>query len=347
METLSFFIYILHYSQAGIIFKVIGKQHLQWVHMEEFVIKTENLGKVYGHFFWKKKKPSLENLNLSIPQGTIFGFLGPNGAGKTTTIRLLMDLIKPTTGCAWVLGKPADDVKVKLRIGYLPDGPAFSPYLSAMEFLTICAKLLQIPSRERKQRIEEVLETVKMTEHATSRLGGFSRGMTQRIGIAQAILNRPELLILDEPLIGLDPHGRLELINIINAQKKAGTNVFFCSHILSDVERICDRVGILYRGRMLCCGGLSELLSETGFRVMIKSGNDAVMQQLMAHASGSTRLGDGSWELSFNVNPTVLELINECRQNNPDTITSTPIQESLEDYFFRVIAEADSKEPRA
>ena len=309
--------------------------------MEEFVIRTENLSKVYGHLFWKKKKPSLENLNLEIPQGTIFGFLGPNGAGKTTTIRLLMDLIKPTTGEAWVLGKPADDVKVKQRIGYLPDGPAFSSYLSAYEFLTICSKLLKIPSRERKQRIDGVLETVKMTEHAYSRLGGFSRGMTQRIGIAQAILNRPELLILDEPLIGLDPHGRLELINIINDQKKAGTNVFFCSHILSDVERICDRVGILCRGRMLCCGPLQELLSETGFRAIIKSGHDMVMQQLMPYASGSSRLADGGWELSFSANQEVKRLIGDYRQHDPDAITCSPIRESLEDYFFRMVAAAD------
>jgi len=312
--------------------------------MEEYVIKTENLTKIYGHLFWKKKTPSLDNLNLEIPQGTIFGFLGPNGAGKTTTIRLLMDLIKPTGGAAWVLGRPTDDVRVKQRIGYLPDGPAFSPYLKANEFLMICAKLLKIPSRDRKKRIAEVLEIVKMSEHANSKLGGFSRGMTQRIGIAQAILNKPELLILDEPLIGLDPQGRLDLMNIIEMQKEAGTNVFFCSHILSDVERICDRVGILCRGHLLCCGILSDMLSETGFRAVIHPGHDVLMQQLMADATGSTRLPDGGWDLAFASSEKVKGIISSYLEKNPESIACFPIRESLEDYFFRMVAQAGHQE---
>jgi len=309
--------------------------------MDELVIRTENLTKYYGHLFWKKKKPSLNNLNLEIPRGSIFGFLGPNGAGKTTTIRLLMDLIKPTEGAAWVLGRPTDDVKIKQRIGYLPDGPSFSPYLKANEFLTICAKLLKIPSQERKKRIAEVLEIVKMTEHGNSRLGGFSRGMTQRIGLAQAILNKPELLILDEPLIGLDPQGRLDLMNIINMQKEAGTNVFFCSHILSDVERICDRVGILCRGSLLCSGLIGDMLSETGFRAVIRPGHDGLMQQLMAHAIGSTRLPDGGWELSFSSSEKVKGMIESHLTANPESISCFPIRESLEDYFFRMVANAE------
>jgi len=311
--------------------------------MEEFVIRTENLTKVYGRLFWKKKDPSLDCLNLQIARGTIFGFLGPNGAGKTTTIRLLMDLIKPTSGKAWVLGKPADDVKVKLRIGYLPDGPAFSSYLKAGEFLNICAKLLKIPSAERKKRIAEVLEIVKMSEHANSKLGGFSRGMIQRIGIAQSILNKPELLILDEPLVGLDPHGRQELKDIINEQKKQGTNVFFCSHILSDVESICDHVGILSRGKLLCCGAIGDLLSETGYRILIKPGLDQVMQQLMPEASSSSKLSDGGWELIFNENIAIKNKIDELIKVNPGSIVCSPSRESLEEFFFRKIASSDKR----
>ncbi len=311
--------------------------------MEDFVIKTENLSKIYGRLFWKKKEPSLKGLNLQIPYGTVFGFLGPNGAGKTTTIRLLMGLIKPTTGAAWVLGKPADDVKVKLRIGYLPDGPTFSPYLKAYEFLNICAKLLQIPSSERRKRIEEVLEAVKMSEHANSKLGGFSRGMTQRIGIAQAILNKPEVLILDEPLVGLDPHGRQELKDIVNEQRKAGTNVFFCSHILSDVERICDRVGILYKGDLLRCGKLEDLLGSTGMRVMVKAGNEELMQRLLPQANSSVRLADGGWELIFNNNDEIKNVLEDHLGKNPDSLAVTPSRESLEDYFFRNIAIADQQ----
>ena len=166
--------------------------------MDNFVIETENLTKDYSSWLRKAKRPALNNLTISIPKGSVFGFLGPNGAGKTTTIKILMGLIRPTGGMATVLGKPYDDVEVKNRIGFLPDSPAFTPQLSAMEFLDVCARLLKIPSSKRKQRVEEVLEIVRMAPHAKSKVGTFSRGMLQRVGIAQAILNSPELLILDE-----------------------------------------------------------------------------------------------------------------------------------------------------
>ncbi|OGV56884.1 MAG: hypothetical protein A2017_05095 [Lentisphaerae bacterium GWF2_44_16] len=304
---------------------------------DDYVIKTEDLSKTYGWFIWKKKIPSLDKLNIAIPRGSIFGFLGPNGAGKTTTIRLLMDLIKPSEGCATVLGMPPDDVKTKHKIGFLPDAPAFSPYLSAYEFLNICAKLLKIPSSERKKRINEVLETVKMSEHVKSKLGGFSRGMIQRIGIAQAILNKPELLILDEPLVGLDPHGRLELMEIVRDQKKRGTNVFFCSHILADVERMCDRIGILYKGKMLCIGTLSELLSEKGTRLSIKPGHDNMAKELMVEALSCNKLPDGSWELVFPENNAILEKIRNTKEALAGAITVSASKESLEDFFFRKI----------
>ena len=154
--------------------------------MQEYVIETDKLTKNYGWLIWKQPDPSLDSLTLAIPKGTVFGFLGPNGAGKTTTIRLLMDLIKPTSGSATVLGEPPTNVEIKHKIGFLPDTPAFSSYLSAYEYLSICAKLLKIPRRENRERINEVLEIVKMTDHTKSKLGGFSRGMIQRIGIARS-----------------------------------------------------------------------------------------------------------------------------------------------------------------
>ena len=162
--------------------------------MDEFVIQTENLTKSYSSWFRKAARPALNRLTISIPRGCIFGFLGPNGAGKTTTIKILMGLIRPTGGTAVVLGKPYDDVESKNRIGFLPDSPAFTPSLSAVEFLDVCARLLKIPSAQRKQRVEEVLEIVRMTPHAKSKIGTFSRGMLQRVGIAQAILNKGHLL---------------------------------------------------------------------------------------------------------------------------------------------------------
>ncbi len=308
----------------------------------EYVIQTENLTKYYGWLFWKKQEPSLENLNISIPKGSIFGFLGPNGAGKTTTIRLLMDLIKPSSGTATVLGCPPDNIEIKQRIGFLPDTPAFSSYLSAYEFLDTCAKLLRIPSSERRNRIEEVLETVKMSKHAKGKLGTFSRGMLQRIGIAQAILNKPELLILDEPLLGLDPYGRQELKDIILNQKRNGTNVFFSSHILSDVERICDHIAILNKGHLLCSGKLDDLLSAVGYRLHIKTGNDELAKSLMDEASGTMRLPDGGWELTFSKTES-LPRLNDVQSKNRETVTLTPMRENLEDFFFRKIENDDRK----
>lgn len=306
----------------------------------ENIIETKGLTKYYGSFFWKKKKPSLCDLTLSIPEKSIFGFLGPNGAGKTTTIKILMNLIKQSSGDALIMGCPPDNVEVKKSIGFLPDAPAFSPYLSANEFLNICAKLFGIPSSIRKNRIAEVLESVRMTRHAKSKLGGFSRGMTQRIGIAQAILNNPKLLILDEPLVGLDPHGRQELKDIILEQKARGTSVFFCSHILSDAEKICDRVGILCESRLLCCGRLDELLTATGSKLQIAAGRDDIAKAVLSDATETTKHPDGSWELTFSNTKETEQTLLTVKEKYGNAVTIARSRESLEDFFFRQIANA-------
>jgi ABC-2 type transport system ATP-binding protein len=176
-----------------------------------------------------------------------------------------------------------------------------------------------------------------MEKHANSKLGGFSRGMLQRIGIAQAILNKPKLLILDEPLVGLDPLGRQELKNIILQQKSEGANVFFCSHILSDVEKICDHLGILYEGRLLCSGKVEDLLSQTGTRVHINAGNDHLATALMPDATSSIKLPDGAWELTFTSSAEISERINNIEKTHPKKIQTTPSRENLEDFFFRKI----------
>ncbi len=301
------------------------------------VIETSSLTKYYGFAFWKHKEAALKELTLTIPEGAVFGFLGPNGAGKTTTIKLLMDLIRPSSGEVKVFGKPPDDISVKQMIGFLPDNPAFSSYLSAYEFLTICAKLLKIPPLERRERIMEVLELVKMDKFVDEKLGGFSKGMIQRIGIAQAILNRPKLVILDEPLTGLDPHGRQELKDIILDQKDKGNTVFFSSHVLSDVEKICDSIGILNKGVMLCCGKLDSLLSVTGARMHIQAGRDDIAKELISFASGTVKLPDGSWELVFQNRDDLKDRINAVKEQHKDAVNITPTRENLEEFFFRKV----------
>jgi ABC-2 type transport system ATP-binding protein len=302
------------------------------------VIEINNLSKCYRTgFFWKKEVLALKELTINIPEGAVFGFLGPNGAGKTTTIKLMMNLIQPTGGSAQVLGYPPENVEIKKQIGFLPDAPAFSSYLTANEFLKVCAKLLGIPSSKRKKRIEEVLEEVNMSKHAKSKLGGFSRGMIQRIGIAQAILNHPKLLILDEPLVGLDPHGRQELKNIIFQQKASGTNVFFCSHILSDVEKICDHLGILCEGELLCSGSIDDLLSKTGSRLHINPGHDNIAKSMLSEATETIKLPDGGWELKFPNEDNIRKQIMEVKEQYPADVIVTSSREDLEDFFFRKI----------
>lgn len=310
---------------------------------DDFVISTRGLTKKYGMFLFRSRNAALSELTIDIPRGAVFGFLGPNGAGKTTTIKLLMDLIKPTAGSAMVLGRPADDVEVKSRIGFLPDTPSFSPQLIAVEFLSICAKLLKIPSSLRRDRIQEALEIVKMTKHAKSKLGSFSRGMLQRIGIAQAILNYPELLILDEPLPGLDPYGRQELKEIISSQSSRNATVFFSSHILSDVQEICDHIAILNKGRLLCSGSLKDLLPESGTVLEIHSCDDAV-KELMSDASESVKNSSGDWKLSFRkISWETEEKIKRLSDRFPGKIIRSAAAESLENFFFHTIEQNDAE----
>ena len=309
--------------------------------MEENIIQTENLTKDYSNWFRKTPRPALNQLTISIPKGCVFGFLGPNGAGKTTTIKILMGLIRPTGGTATVLGKPYDDVESKNRIGFLPDSPAFTPTLSATEFLDVCARLLKIPSENRKKRVEEVLEIVRMSQHAKSKIGTFSRGMLQRIGIAQAILNNPELLILDEPLLGLDPYGRQEFKEIILGQKNDfHASVFFSSHILSDVEEICDSVSILNKGRLLCAGPLQTLLSGGGKGITVDVRSEDALRELVAYADQVNKTASGEWELLFKQkDPAVEGKINELVGRFGKRVEIRNANEELESFFFKKIEE--------
>lgn len=227
------------------------------------VIEIKALSKTYaGGWFSRKKDPSLEALTLTVPAKKIFGFLGPNGAGKSTTIKILLGLVHSSSGSATILGQPITDDSVRARIGYLPENPSFPTHLRAAEFLRMMGKVHKVPSEELNQRVDDCLKLVGLTDRASSAVKEFSRGMLQRLGIAQALVNRPELVILDEPLNGLDPYGRRDLKRIFLDLKSSGCTVFFSSHILSDAEDLCDHVSILNRGKLIADGDTKELLSE-------------------------------------------------------------------------------------
>src|SRR5918912_197675 len=234
------------------------------------VIEIRNLTKDYEVGFWRKRKVrALDGLSLSVDRGQIFGFLGANGAGKTTTLKLLMRLIFPTAGSARILGHDIQDVSMHQRIGYLPENPYFYDYLTAREFLDYCAQIFGYPSASRKNRTADLLARVRLDEKRwDTQLRKFSKGMLQRVGLAQSLVNDPEIVFLDEPMSGLDPIGRREVRDLISSLRAKGTTVFFCSHILSDIEVLCDRVAILRRGRLAHLGRLDELRGAAGVRAM-------------------------------------------------------------------------------
>jgi ABC-2 type transport system ATP-binding protein len=224
-------------------------------------IETCGLAKRFRSGFLIREIRALESVTLEVHAGEIFGFLGPNGAGKTTTIKILMGLTRATGGTATVLGELPSSAGVKRRIGFLPEQPYFYDYLSAREVLELNGRLCGITGKALKQRVDEMLALVGLTQAQRSRLGRFSRGMLQRVGVAQALLHDPELVILDEPMGGLDPVGRKEFRDIILGLHERGKTVFFSTHILQDVEMVCDRVGIIVGGRMVSAGRLDEIVA--------------------------------------------------------------------------------------
>ena len=227
----------------------------------DVVIDLVDLTKDYEVGFFKKRKVrALDQLNLEVRRGEIFGFLGPNGAGKTTTLKLLMRLIYPTAGSARILGHSVDDVSTRARVGYLPENPYFYDYLSGRELLEYTAALFGVPADEARLRSKKLLGLVGLdSDRANRQLRKYSKGMLQRIGIAQALVNDPEIVFMDEPMSGLDPIGRREVRDLLLSLRGEGKTVFFSSHILSDVEALCDRAAILSRGKLVRCGTVQEL----------------------------------------------------------------------------------------
>ena len=225
-------------------------------------IRIDDLHKSFKSEFLRKQKPILKGISFEVEQGEIFGYLGPNGAGKTTTLKCLLGLIFPEKGKIEILGQPHLSIAAKARIGYLPENPYFYDYLTAQEFLQFYSQLHLLKKSEQDTKIPSLLKQVGLQEAADLQLRKFSKGMLQRIGLAQAILNDPDLVLLDEPLGGLDPLGRKEIRDIIAELREAGKTVFLSSHILQDIEMICDRVAIIVAGRIVNSGRLHDLISQ-------------------------------------------------------------------------------------
>lgn len=230
--------------------------------MAEVVVETRNLTKVYRDFWGRKKKTALNALDLQIEQGEIFGLLGPNGSGKTTTIKLLLGLLFPTSGDGFVFGQPASKVEKNERIGYLPEESYLYRFLNAEETLDFYGRLFDIPTEVRKKRAAELIDIVGLNNDKKRVLREYSKGMRQRIGLAQALINDPDLVILDEPTSGLDPLGTAWMKELIKDLKKKGKTILMCSHRLDDVQDVCDRIAILYNGDLQELGAVNKLVED-------------------------------------------------------------------------------------
>jgi ABC-2 type transport system ATP-binding protein len=225
------------------------------------VLEVENLQKVFFRGFMRRRTVAVDGVGFTVESGEVFGFLGPNGAGKTTTMKMLMGLIHPTAGKAKLLGAPIGDLAAKRRIGYLPENPYFYDYLSADEFLAMVGRIYGLPAAERRKRADELLERLGLAMARSRPMRSYSKGMLQRVGLAQALMGDPELVVLDEPMSGLDPIGRREVRELIESLRAAGKTVFFSTHILADAELLCDRVAIIVKGKLRDVGPLGRLLS--------------------------------------------------------------------------------------
>jgi ABC-2 type transport system ATP-binding protein len=290
------------------------------------------LEKRYLVGFWRKReKTALRPLSLMVEDGEVFGYLGPNGAGKTTTLKLLMSLVFPTSGSARILNLDYTDPAVKARVGYLPEQPYFYDQLTAPELLEYYAQLSGVAARDRKRRVHQMLERVGLPDVGRMQLRKFSKGMLQRVGIAQAILHDPAVVFLDEPMSGLDPIGRREVRDLISELKDEGKTVFFSTHILSDAEALCDRVAILHKGELRGTGAVADLTGSVRARVevlYIGSSATSAVKELGAEvrATGETIravLPDNQLDAA----------IDAIRSAKAKLVAVTPVRTTLEDYF--------------
>ena len=299
-------------------------------------VEITNLTKDYEVGFWRKRKVrALDDLSLSIDEGQIFGFLGANGAGKTTTLKLLMRLMFPTGGSARILGSDIQDDRMHRRIGYLPENPYFYDYLTARELVEYCAQLFGLGAAERRKRAADLLARVGLDEKRwDTQLRKFSKGMLQRVGLAQSLVNDPEIVFLDEPMSGLDPVGRREVRDLIASLRDEGKTVFMCSHILSDIEVLCDRVAILKRGRLAQTGHLDELRQrpdDPHQMEVIATGTNAAVLTLQGFKAASTPSGV---RIEISAEDEIEAVLAALRKAGGKVVSIQPVKQSLEELFL-------------
>ncbi len=308
------------------------------------VIETEGLSKVYEGALKGQDVHALTDLSLSINEGEIFGYLGPNGSGKTTTIKLLLGLIFPTSGKMKILGREdISSAEVKKQIGYLPEGAYYPDFLRGEEILYFYGRLYGLSGADLSQRVDKVIEEVGMTHARNRLLRGYSKGMRQRIGLAQALISDPQILILDEPTTGLDPIARKEIRDILARLRDRGKSLLISSHELLEVELISDRVGILYEGKLQTLGTINELLSDRDLNIEIAGASDEILSRLATKGLlKDDQVGDRV-RLRVNEGISSYDALAMLKEENLTLLSVAPRRETLEDLFVRVVGDAQSK----
>lgn len=312
-------------------------------------IETESLTKDYFVGFWRPKPyRALDRLTFSVAEGEVFGFLGPNGAGKSTTLKLLMGLIFPTSGSARILGKPIGDLGMRRRIGFLPENPYFYDYLTAEELLSYYAGLTGLRGRDRTVRVAAALDEVGIGSERRLRLRSYSKGMVQRVGVAQAVIGEPDVVFLDEPMSGLDPLGRRELRQLMLRLRDRGCTVFFSSHILADAEALCSRVGIVAQGRLVAEGRLADIVAFElrGWELVVADVPEAVRTELHARVLSMTPLAHNRYTLELAPTELPEQLLQELSRHGVQVVSLNPIRTTLEDYFVTTVRGAASRDAR-
>lgn len=304
------------------------------------IIEIEKLTKDYEVGFWKKKKiRALDNLTLNVESGQIFGFLGGNGAGKTTTIKILMSLIFPSGGSAKIFGHDISNVKMRHRIGYCPENPYFYDYLTARELMMYFGELFGLDKAKSKQKTEELLTKVGLEEASWNKqLRKFSKGMLQRTGLAQSLINEPEIVFLDEPMSGLDPIGRREIRELIAELRRKGTTVFMSTHILSDIEALCDNVAIMRKGKLAATGKLDELLTSHGeeqlFEINVKGISAEILKQSLADLADSNVVSKPSGaNIYVSDEESIEKVLQNLKKVGGKLVSIQPVKQSLEELF--------------
>jgi ABC-2 type transport system ATP-binding protein len=310
-------------------------------------IRTEGLSKHYSVGFWRPRPYiALDGLDLHVAQGEVFGFLGPNGAGKTTTLKLLMQLIFPTSGRAEILGRPVGDVAVRRRIGYLPENPFFYDNLTAEELLTYFASLFGYRGAERTARVSRMLDDVRIGGERRFQLRKYSKGMLQRVGLAQALLNDPDVVFLDEPMSGLDPIGRREVRDIILRLRDRGTTVFFSSHILGDAETLCSRVAIVAQGKLVASGSVSEMVPfrVRGWELIVSGLAPERVQDVAGPGAEVRQIADARYHLVLPDATSLDPAMGRLTTVGGQLLSVTPVRDTLEDFFVARVRQANDRE---